>query len=35
MLQARPVTVKPAEKGRPPQSAMDRVMGTFGAGKSQ
>ena len=33
MLQARPVTVKPAksEKAQPPRSAMDLVMGTFGA----
>jgi pyruvate,water dikinase len=34
MLQARPVTVKPAKPDRPPQSAMDLVMGTFGAAKN-
>jgi pyruvate,water dikinase len=35
MLQARPVTVKPAEKAQPPRSAMDLVMGTFGAAKNR
>lgn len=35
MLQARPVTVKPAEKTQPPRSAMDLVMGTFGAAKNR
>ncbi len=37
MLQARPVTVKPAKSdpARPPRSAMDLVMGTFGAAKSR
>ncbi len=37
MLQARPVTVKPAksDQAQPPRSAMDLVMGTFGAGKSR
>ena len=37
MLQARPVTVKPAksDQAQPPRSAMDLVMGTFGAGKKQ
>jgi pyruvate, water dikinase len=35
MLQARPVTVKPAGKAQAPRSAMDLVMGTFGAAKSR
>ena len=37
MLQARPVTVKPAksDQAQPPRSARDLVMGTFGAGKSR
>ena len=35
MLQARPVTVKRAEKAEPPRSAMDLVMGTFGAAKTR
>jgi pyruvate,water dikinase len=37
MLQARPVTVKPAkaESAQGKRSAMDLVMGTFGASKSQ
>jgi phosphoenolpyruvate synthase/pyruvate phosphate dikinase len=37
MLQARPVTVKRSETkdAKPPRSAMDLVMGTFGADKSR
>jgi pyruvate,water dikinase len=37
MLQARPVTVKlsKTKDAKPPRSAMDLVMGTFGADKSR
>jgi pyruvate, water dikinase len=35
MLQARPVTVKAKSQKTPPRSAMDLVMGTFGAAKNR